>query len=231
MKAFLIAGLGCILGLAGCQSSDEATPEPATADFTYSGAAQHFTPITFTSTTPNAATYAWDFGDASTATVANPSHTFRKPGTYTVTLRTTSANGSVSISKTLTLAQADTVRILAQRFSGTYHFTNVYEYRYSSATNSIIRTPLPDVTMEAVATSEGLSLFGRNWVLGSRAIWQRSPTSSVPAYWYYSGIGSMQSSLDILQAGDSLRVDIKTSSGIGASSARSGVFYYGGRKR
>ncbi|WP_029446553.1 PKD domain-containing protein [Cellulophaga baltica] len=45
-----------------------------------------------TSTDPDTGdtlTYAWDFGDGSTATTANPSHTFTTPGTYDVTLTVT----------------------------------------------------------------------------------------------------------------------------------------------
>ncbi|WP_025615215.1 PKD domain-containing protein [Cellulophaga baltica] len=45
-----------------------------------------------TSTDPDTGdvlTYAWDFGDGSTATTANPSHTFTTAGTYNVTLTVT----------------------------------------------------------------------------------------------------------------------------------------------
>lgn len=39
-------------------------------------------------------TYAWDFGDGTTASGLNPSHTFRTPGTYTVTLTVSGPCGS-----------------------------------------------------------------------------------------------------------------------------------------
>jgi PKD repeat protein len=42
---------------------------------------------TFTNTTfGNASSYLWDFGDSDTSTLANPSHTYAAPGTYTVVL-------------------------------------------------------------------------------------------------------------------------------------------------
>jgi gliding motility-associated-like protein len=42
--------------------------------------------ITFTNQSQNAITYKWIMGDGSTAAVADPSHTYTTPGTYTVTL-------------------------------------------------------------------------------------------------------------------------------------------------
>jgi len=38
--------------------------------------------------------WLWNFGDGSTSTVQNPSHTFAAPGRYTVSLRATNAQGS-----------------------------------------------------------------------------------------------------------------------------------------
>ncbi len=38
-------------------------------------------------------TYQWSFGDGDTSTQANPSHVYTTPGTYTVTLEVTDANG------------------------------------------------------------------------------------------------------------------------------------------
>ena len=38
-------------------------------------------------------TYSWDFGDGSTSTQASPGHSYAQKGVYTVTLKTTAANG------------------------------------------------------------------------------------------------------------------------------------------
>jgi immune inhibitor A len=39
-------------------------------------------------------TYLWDFGDSSSSTVENPSHTYSTAGTYTITLVTTDSIGN-----------------------------------------------------------------------------------------------------------------------------------------
>ena len=49
--------------------------------------------ISFTNNSVNAASYLWDFGDASTSTAQNPSHLYSSNGNYNVTLITTSASG------------------------------------------------------------------------------------------------------------------------------------------
>ncbi|MGW0335038.1 PQQ-dependent sugar dehydrogenase [Streptomyces sp. NPDC003011] len=41
----------------------------------------------------DALTYSWDFGDGSTSTAANPTHTYRKNGTYTATLTAADPSG------------------------------------------------------------------------------------------------------------------------------------------
>ncbi len=48
-------------------------------------------------------TYRWDFGDGATSTEANPSHTFARAGTYTVTLEATNCGGTVSRTMTVTV--------------------------------------------------------------------------------------------------------------------------------
>ena len=55
------------------------------------------TPLTvdFTDTSSgNITSYAWDFGDGSTSSVASPSHTYAAEGQYTVSLTVTSAGGT-----------------------------------------------------------------------------------------------------------------------------------------
>ena len=51
-----------------------------------------------TTNTPLTTTYQWNFGDNTTSTATNPSHTYGAPGTYTITLTGTNACGSNTIS-------------------------------------------------------------------------------------------------------------------------------------
>jgi PKD repeat protein len=51
----------------------------------------------FTSTSLNGATYYWDFGDGSTSTAENPSHTYAANGNYTVQLIVVNGCGSDTI--------------------------------------------------------------------------------------------------------------------------------------
>src|SRR6266516_1784418 len=55
----------------------------------------------------DALTYAWSFGDASTAAGAKPSHTYANNGTYTVTLTVTDARGAASSPATVTATVAN----------------------------------------------------------------------------------------------------------------------------
>ncbi len=65
---------------------------PPTANFTFvaNGATVNFT----STSTGNGLTYAWDFGDGATSTLANPSHTYASSGNYTVTLKVTNSCGA-----------------------------------------------------------------------------------------------------------------------------------------
>ncbi|HEY6901477.1 MAG TPA: PKD domain-containing protein, partial [Puia sp.] len=52
-------------------------------------------PVQFTnySTGPAPLTYVWDFGDATFSNAQDPGHSYSQKGTYTITLKTTAANG------------------------------------------------------------------------------------------------------------------------------------------
>jgi len=57
--------------------------------------------VSFTSTSTGAVeTYAWSFGDGTTSTEPNPSHTFAAPGGYTVTLTVTGPTGINAVART-----------------------------------------------------------------------------------------------------------------------------------
>ncbi|MFA5269053.1 MAG: IPT/TIG domain-containing protein [Methanoregula sp.] len=67
------------------------TPLSGTSPFT----------VAFTDHSTNTPTsWVWNFGDAGTATVKNPSHQYTVPGTYTVSLKATNAGGSDTETKT-----------------------------------------------------------------------------------------------------------------------------------
>lgn len=65
---------------------DLETYAPGAAAIASSGNGCVGAPITFTNNSTNATSYLWNFGDASTSTATNPSHTYAAAGTYTVTL-------------------------------------------------------------------------------------------------------------------------------------------------
>ncbi|MEI6575336.1 MAG: PKD domain-containing protein [Bacteroidota bacterium] len=75
-------------------------PSP-TASFTY---AQNGMAITFTNTSVNGVTYAWDFGDGQTSTSQNPVHTYAAEGIYTISMTATNPNGSATASTVIFLS-------------------------------------------------------------------------------------------------------------------------------
>lgn len=88
----LIAGTG---SCSDTVTSSIIVMETPTAGFTATNTQSCSYPLTvqFQNTSANAISYSWDFGDGSTSTVANPSHTYTAPGSYTVSLTVTSRNG------------------------------------------------------------------------------------------------------------------------------------------
>jgi PKD repeat protein len=55
--------------------------------------------VTFTNSSTGATNYSWVFGDFTTDSVANPSHTYTNPGTYTVLLQASGPGGTRSLSR------------------------------------------------------------------------------------------------------------------------------------
>ncbi len=56
--------------------------------------------VTFTDSSTNSPTaWSWNFGDSSTSTVQNPSHSYTAVGSYTVALKATNANGNNTMTK------------------------------------------------------------------------------------------------------------------------------------
>lgn len=62
--------------------------------------------------------WLWDFGDSTTSTSQNPSHTYTTVGTFTVSLTTTNTNGSNTLTKSNYITVGNAVKPVAA-FSGT----------------------------------------------------------------------------------------------------------------
>lgn len=61
------------------------------------------TTVTFTSTSQNATSYAWNFGDGNSSSEQNPVHTYANPGTYTVSLAVSNNCGTAIIEQTIVI--------------------------------------------------------------------------------------------------------------------------------
>ena len=96
----------CLIAYNSCGNSDTVCHNvnpgcvPPVANFNSSSSGLT---STFTNTSTNAATVLWNFGDASTSTVLNPSHTYFNAGTYTVCLTVNNGCGNNSVCKTVTV--------------------------------------------------------------------------------------------------------------------------------
>ena len=74
-----------------CKKDDEPVVPDPKASFTHVTDGKT---VTFTNTSTDGDTYAWDFGDGQTSTSESPSNTYAANGSYIVTLTATNASGS-----------------------------------------------------------------------------------------------------------------------------------------
>jgi len=94
-----------------------------TVDFTYSPAEPRAgEAVTFTNNSSAGEKWDWNFGDNSTTTSKNPRHTFKKAGTYLVTLRVDSARNQ-TCSKSVTVY--DTIPTFVTSTDSITHYTDV----------------------------------------------------------------------------------------------------------
>jgi PKD repeat protein len=85
--------------------------------------------VQFTNNSVNAASYSWDFGNASSSTLQNPSVIYTMPGSYNVTLTATGSSGSASYSQVITVTAAPVAAFTASvtticQGGGAISFTN-----------------------------------------------------------------------------------------------------------
>jgi len=87
--------------LSGCKED----PMPPTAGFSYEPAeVTQYDEVTFTNTSTDADSYAWNFGDGESSTDMSPVHMFNTSGTFTVTLTATNADGDTDAEQSIDVA-------------------------------------------------------------------------------------------------------------------------------
>ena len=88
---FLLTILLSTIGIYSC-GDDNPVVEPTLprASFTFE---TNDLEVTFSSTSTNATTFAWDFGDGNTGTGENITHTYAAGGDYTVKLKASNTDG------------------------------------------------------------------------------------------------------------------------------------------
>lgn len=173
--------------MASCQEKEQPSAQRSTADFTYSGTLQNTTPLQFASQAPGATSFSWTFGDGTGSADPNPAHTFRRAGSYAVQLRVDGPLGPAAVTKTLVLAQADTLTPILAKVAGRYVFHKVVEKDYSGAPPGWTYRRLPDTTMTITTNPRGeISMHHYTMPLQRQYVpWTN--LGSPPCYFFYSG--------------------------------------------
>lgn len=125
-----------------------------------------------TNTSTYGATYLWEFGDGSTSTMENPTHTYSQEGNFTIKLTTTNACGSNTITKVITAVFPPTAAFTADKTTGcaplTVNFMNassanasMYAWTFTGGTPATSTQKNPTVSY-ANAGTFAVSLIATN---------------------------------------------------------------------
>jgi plastocyanin len=111
------------------------------AAFTFSPASpQAGAGVAFTDASTGAASWSWDFGDGSSSTQQNPTHSYAAPGSYTVVLRVSNARGVSIVASRVAVAGSlapQSILVTLQRFyytpsTITLHVGTTYTITFSA---------------------------------------------------------------------------------------------------
>ena len=118
---------------------------------------------TFTNSSGNTTTYAWNFGDNTTSTAPNPTHTYAADGTYTVTLTATNSCGSTTFTQSVVIVTPPTANFTANTTTGcaplTVQFTSTssanaqtFNWQFPGGTPSSSTAQNPTVVYNTAGT-------------------------------------------------------------------------------
>ena len=136
-----------LLLLTACRKAD--------TDFTYSPANPRAgQPVSFSPVTSSADKWEWNFGDGSTSTLAMPTKTYKRAGTYTVTLRVDEKD-SRRVSKQITIL--DTVPTF------TLQNDSIMHYMHSAKLSALIYNPYNyDMSYDWIFDTTCIAVLGSN---------------------------------------------------------------------
>ena len=100
ITALLFTTVSCVEELNLPEADSIADLTPPSAAFSYAISEGDHLTVEFSNQSKSATTYAWDFGDGTTSTDANPSKTYSAIGDYNVTLTASDAKGISNSSTT-----------------------------------------------------------------------------------------------------------------------------------
>ncbi len=112
--------------------------------------------VNFTNTSLNSTSFAWNFGDGNSSTIANPQHTFANPGTYNVSLTASTNCTEFTTIDTITITSTT---IVNEQNAIDFNF-------YPNPTNGLITLLFPSLQEEItiqVVNSIGQKLIHQNY--------------------------------------------------------------------
>ncbi|MCW3120741.1 MAG: hypothetical protein JWQ38_233 [Flavipsychrobacter sp.] len=157
--------------------------------FSYSGSPYVGNSLHFVSTAPSGSTFAWDFGDTTTSSVAAPGHVYSVAGNYTVSLMVDNDTAHI-IKQTLTIGFDSTVMAL---LTGSRSYRHMYYIYYNGAPYDTTASLMP-VTTLAISKVDANTIL-----LGTDTLFFRSLISRTATFGYtYTTMGHATGSYNIL---------------------------------
>jgi gliding motility-associated-like protein len=142
--------------------------------------------VNFSNTSPNAATYSWNFGDNSTSTQANPTYCYLQSGTYTVSLYITDGQGCPGLSV----------------------HTNMVTV-YQQPTTNFSANPQPATTSNPTVNFTDLSVNATSWQWSFGDVANSTSTQQNPSFTYSApGIYPVQLIVSNGQCTDTIIINI-----------------------
>jgi len=114
-----------VLAISGCDKNEDTPSNATAADFSISGFEMAApSTITFINTSKNATSYLWNFGDGTSSTLSNPTHTYNLNGTYLLSLKASGPAGVDSVCKLVAIEPP----VTPNRSSFSYFFNRCTGY-------------------------------------------------------------------------------------------------------